>query len=266
LQLQQPLICKTMKKLILAVTALVTMSNSSFAQLGSTDKDLVYTPVTPCRVLDTRTSQGGTGAIAANSSKHFKVWGQTSFAAQGGSATNCGLTAGSDVAAVAMNFTVVTPAAGGFITAYPFGGALPVAATVNFQVGDIARGDFTIAKVTQTGSAATNHLSVFSTSLADVVGDVVGYYSKPVSAGSFECIDSASGVATLPANGNIAVYSAACNVGYAITGGSCISNTYGTYVISSQIVGRTYYCLYQNSSAADASIEATGRCCRIPGR
>ena len=64
-----------MKKLILTIAALVTISTSSFAQLGSADKDLVYTPVTPCRVLDTRTSQGGTGAIAAGGTKHFKIWG-----------------------------------------------------------------------------------------------------------------------------------------------------------------------------------------------
>ena len=31
--------------------------------LGDTDDDLVYTPVTPCREVDTRPSQGGTGAI-----------------------------------------------------------------------------------------------------------------------------------------------------------------------------------------------------------
>ena len=53
-----------MKKTFWTLFLLVTVCSSAFAQLGSADKDLVYTPVTPCRVLDTRTTQGGTGAIA----------------------------------------------------------------------------------------------------------------------------------------------------------------------------------------------------------
>lgn len=256
---------------------MLAIASKVYAQLGSADKDLVYTPVTPCRVLDTRTTQGGTGAIAANSSKHFKIWGQTSFAAQGGSATNCGLTAGNNVAAVAMNFTVVTPAAGGFITAYPFGGALPVAATVNFQVGDIARGDFTIAKVTQTGSAATNHLSVFSTSNADVVGDVVGYYAKPVSVGSFECETQRGAVLVLANSSSTA--DKLCNDPTSpplpvppliMTGGGCDFDAYGPSLVVSKstpnLDNTGWFCRWQNSTLTDITAFVYARCCRIPGR
>jgi hypothetical protein len=257
-----------MKKLILAVAAVLTMSTSAFAQLGSTDKDLVYTPVTPCRVLDTRTTQGGTGAIAANGTKHFKIWGQTSFAAQGGSGTNCGLTAGNSVAAVAMNFTVVTPAAGGFITAHPFGVARPTAATVNFQVGDIARGDFSIAKVTQSG---TDHLSIYSTSLADVVGDVVGYYSKPVSVGSLECKYSAYETFSVPASFNsYHITNPACDTGYRVVSAMCENyNAASGLIFAGSSIADTSNagaCFWRNPTAGAINATQSNFCCRIPGR
>jgi hypothetical protein len=253
-----------MKKLILTVATLVTMSISSFAQLGSADKDLVYTPVTPCRVLDTRTTQGGTGAIAANGTKHFKIWGQTSFVAQGGSATNCSLTAGSDVAAVAMNFTVVTPTAGGFITAYPFGVARPTAATVNFQVGDIARGDFTIAKVTQTG---TDHLSIFSASLADVVGDVVGYYSPPLIT-QIQCVETNSPNMTISAGSWGSAVTPACAAGYTLLSGGCTMASSDGRIVSSRLFHdtQTQFCSFRNEGAVGIVGVAYGNCCRIPGR
>jgi hypothetical protein len=257
-----------MKKFILPIAALVTISTSSFAQLGSADKDLVYTPVTPCRVLDTRTSQGGTGAIVASGTKHFKIWGQTTYAAQGGKNSDCGITAGSDVAAVAMNFTVVTPAAGGFITAYPFGGALPVAATVNFQVGDIARGDFTIAKVTQSG---TNHLSIYSSSLTDVVGDVVGYYSKPMSTGSLECTFTATNTVSVPASLSAYQYSqtaTACAAGYRSVSALCENTNAGIFLGGSGVysAGNTSFCYWRNTTAAPIDVYQSNTCCRIPGR
>ena len=55
--------------------------------LGDTQADLVYTPVTPCRIIDTRL---GGGIMAANTTRDFLVTG-TDYSAQGGSATGCGV-------------------------------------------------------------------------------------------------------------------------------------------------------------------------------
>ena len=250
-----------MKTFALALTTLLAVSTSAFAQLGSADKDLVYTPVTPCRVLDTRTSQGGTGAITAAGTKHFKIWGQTSYATQGGSPTNCGLTASSDVAAVAMNFTVVTPAAGGFITAYPFGESLPTAATVNFQVGDVARGDFTIAKVTQTG---TNHLSIYSASLADVVGDVVGYYSRPV-ATALNCATVAGTPTSVAAGAYVSLPTLFCAAGFTPVSLS-ISAGENVLVADSYTAGNAGQVFVRSLSVNTQNVTAKLMCCQIPGR
>jgi hypothetical protein len=257
-----------MKKLILIVAAFVAVSTNAIAQLGSASSDLVYTPVTPCRIFDTRQSQGGTGSIAAAGTKNFVVWGQTSYAAQGGKNTNCGITAGSDTAAVAINVTVVTPAAGGFVTAYPFGAQLPTAATVNFQAGDIARGNFTIAKVNQ--AAASADLSVYSSSLVDVVGDVVGYYSKPA-ATALQCVNSALKFTSIPANSSLSVSANACPTGYSALAATCDSTSTALFILGSGTGGDTNgvtgaFCKFINTSGASQNSYTAATCCRIPGR
>ena len=251
-----------MKKLILLSAAMLTLASTAFAQFGySTTSDAVFTPVAPCRLFDTRPSQGGTGPIAAAGTKVFAVWGQTTYTAQGGAATNCGLDAAANTEAIAMNFTVVTPAAGGFITAYPFGGALPVAATVNFQAGDIARGDFTIAKVTQTG---TSHLSIYSTSNADVVGDVVGYFARP-KASNLSCTNPpestlvvAPGVlASLPIPACPATNSYSSIGGYCFTDGAEMQSYTGS---------QGGECKMKNLGSVSATMTAGRRCCGVAGR
>jgi hypothetical protein len=243
---------------------LLTLATNNYAQIGSVDKDLVYTPVTPCRLFDTRPSQGGTGPIAAAGTKSFAIWGQTTYAAQGGAASNCGITAGSDVAAVAMNVTVVTPAAGGFITAYPSGAARPTAATVNFQVGDIARGNFTIAKVAQSG---VNNLSIFSSSSADVIGDVVGYYSKPM-ATALECYSTEDENFVVPI-GFDGVYTTAtrCDAGYSAVSANCFTSLTNMYFEGSGTTGNAAWCAWNNlSPISNNTVSQSVKCCQIPGR
>ena len=247
-----------MKKLGLIFLALFTLGGNAFAQIGSTDTDLVYTPVAPCRLFDTRPSQGGTWPIPAAGTKNFLILGQSSYAAQGGKASDCGITAGSNTAAVAMNVTVVTPAAGGFVTAYPFGAALPTAATVNFQAGDIARGNFTVAKINQAGSF---DLSVFSTSLVDVVGDVVGYYSKPKQT-ALLCYTTAVNAVALNAGQIGSASAAACATNYSSTGIYCDTTNANVVVISNN----STTCYAKNNGSTANNLVVSQRCCSIPGR
>ncbi len=144
--------------------------------LGSLSSDLVYTPVTPCRIMDTRKAGVKSGILAASSQRGFIGWG-ASFADQGGTASTCGLPENTDNAAIAVNFTIVSPTTGGYITAYPADAATaPLAATLNFNAGDV-KGSNAILKLSQSGSA--DHFKIFSTSTAHLVADVVGYYAKP---------------------------------------------------------------------------------------
>lgn len=253
-----------MKHIFLKAAVLMFTASSAFAQFGySATSDAVFTPVAPCRLFDTRTSQGGTGPITAAGIKGFNVWGQTSFAAQGGSPTNCGLDAGVETEAIAMNITVVTPDAGGFITAYPSGAAtVPNAATVNFNAGDV-KGNFTVVKVLQS-TIATSHLSIYSTSGLDVVGDVVGYFARPKGANLTCSNPPETTLAVLPGViGRLAIPACATTNSYG--GGSSVPycSTDGTDMAT---YGGSGVCAMKNLGSISATITAGRRCCGVTGR
>ena len=199
------------------------------ADIGSLDKDLVYTPITPCRLLDTRNAPlFSSTPIAADSTRNFAVWNVSTFGNQGGEGINCGLTASLNTAAIAVNFTVVSPVTGGYITAFPRGAVRPVAATVNFSAGDI-RGNSAIVKVSQTPAENLN-LSVYSTSSTHLVADVVGYFSRPITK-ALNC-NVVLAERQLAANFEGFTYTtAACAAGFTVVSANCY-NSGGSNAIS----------------------------------
>jgi hypothetical protein len=87
------------------------------ARLGDLTADLTYTPLTPCRIVDTRST--GLGAISANNVRSVVALTVSNFSSQGGSPTACG-TSGMSATAVAINVTAVAPAAAGYTTVFPW--------------------------------------------------------------------------------------------------------------------------------------------------
>src|SRR2546427_3302888 len=84
--------------------------------LGDTGDDLVYTPIVPCRILDTR---NGTvppyNAVMVGGSAFPVTANLANFAPQGGSATDCNLPA--SFAAIAVTLTVLNPNFDAFMAA-----------------------------------------------------------------------------------------------------------------------------------------------------
>ena len=163
---------------ISAAIVLTACSTLASAQLGSLSTDLVYTPVTPCRIIDTRSAAAG--QMAAGSTRAFNAWTTTNFASQGGTnSSNCGIPANTNTAAIVVYFTVVYPSAAGYITTFP-GDIVPqpLASTVNFGAGEV-KGNNATLKLDQTSGVTTNHFKVFTSSATHLVADVVGYYAKP---------------------------------------------------------------------------------------
>jgi hypothetical protein len=148
-------------------------SASGGKALGDPDRDLVYVPVAPCRILDTRNVGG---PIAANSVRDFDLADAVRYSTQGGDTSNCNVGNKGSFAAAAINFTVVNPNAAGYITAFAYLASQPTAATINYVAGDIRNG-FTIVRLDQ--SAATNEFSVYSFAQTHLVADVVGYFINP---------------------------------------------------------------------------------------
>src|SRR5207247_9417884 len=61
--------------------------------LGDSAADLVYTPVIPCRIIDTRLAGAG-GALAPGTPRDFHVSGTAGFESRGGKVGGCGVPAG----------------------------------------------------------------------------------------------------------------------------------------------------------------------------
>ncbi len=259
-----------MKKLLIMLAAALTFTTTAFAQIGSLSADLVFTPITPCRILDTRLIGGGAGTpIAAGTTSSYFTGGVASFAGAGGSATNCGLqTAGLNIAAVAVNFVAVGPSAAGYITVFPAGGAQPTASTLNYTAGEVVANS-AIVKVSQVSSTA---MSIYSLATTHVVADVTGYYSKPISAGSLECT-------LVTANHSLAInfasyqYSTAtCPATHPVVVSPYCYNNDNPSVYSTGSAANGFgnfggpWCGWRNVSGAAASVIQGQTCCRIPGR
>lgn len=239
-----------------AIFSLLFVGFNASAQIGSLDHDLTFVPVSPCRILDTRV---GGGIISATATRDFIVRTASTgnFTSQGGSSTNCEMNAGVNTAAIAVNLTVVSPAASGYITAYPAGTTKPLAATVNFNTGDV-RGNFAIVQVNQ--SAATQ-LSIFTSSATHVVGDIVGYYSRP-KASILDCITSSPQILAIPANGYSSITLTACPASFTSTATNCLAGNSGMQLLAVD----PYKCTAVNTNQFTTNLTATQRCCRVPGR
>lgn len=254
-----------MKKPIILLAAMLTFATTAFAQIGSLSSDLVFTPVTPCRIVDTRSAGG---AVLGGATRTFKAWG-LNYTAQGGSSTDCGLLQSNDVAALALNLLVITPAGDGFIKAYPVGAPEPNASALNYKGNDVLANG-AILKVSQTSS----DWNLFTVSTTHFVADVVGYYSKP-KATALECVTAVNALTTIPANTNATaatntIPAPVCDSAYTKTATSC--SFYGTQMVLRKTEtspidnGSTSFCVYDNPAATAQTVFITSTCCRIPGR
>ena len=130
--------------------------NGYYTGAGGTGS--AFVPITPQRLLDTRTSTGGT-SIAPNATESF------------------GLTNGSipsSASAVATNVTAIPGNAPGYLTVYPTADTtVPVASDVDWAADEVVP-NFTIAD-----TAGTGHVNIFNNQGAtlDLAIDAFGYFA-----------------------------------------------------------------------------------------
>ena len=224
--------------------------------LGALSNDLVYTPIQPCRIIDTRSTAAG--SIANNSTRSFVAINASSFTSQGGSATNCG-TLGLNATAVAINLTAVTPAAAGYATAYPFGTAQPVASSVNYTAGAIVNN----ALIVQIPNPLSSFdFTVYSFAQSHYVADIVGYFAPPV-ATALQCQETANTDLSIAANGGTGNANApACATGYTQTATNCETTSWLMPIVYFQ----SGTCSARNGDTTAQTLRASRTCCRVPGR
>ena len=120
-----------------------------------------YHPVTPARILDSRTAIGAwPGPLASGAPRDLQV---------------TGLGGGSDVpasaSAVVMNVTATGGTQNSFVTAWPSGTGPPTASNLNFAVGQTIPNLVTV-KLGMGGKVSFRNAA----GAVDLVADVVGYY------------------------------------------------------------------------------------------
>ena len=242
----------------LATQAQVLHSGPSTALLGSTTADLVYTPLAPCRIADTRNVGG---PISGGFSRGFKGYSATNFAAQGGtSSSNCGIP--QNPSALMINIAAPASTHGGYLTVWPYATTMPLASNLDYKTGDLANNEIA-AKMTI--GNATDDFSVYANGTTNVVIDVVGYFMAPV-ATPLETT-TASRFDSIPAGTQVSGLTLSCPTGYAITGGGCFTDDTGNVFITSDgIFSNQQYCSYHNFSGTASGTGTWAQCARIPGR
>jgi len=228
------------------------------AAIGSSQSDLVFTPVPPCRIVDTRISGG---KITSGTSRGFFAHGNTT--GQGGAICN---NPNFDPAAVAVNVAVVEPNGLGHIRIYPQGGSVPTASLVNFMTAGQIIANAVVAK---TGISLGADFRIYAARTTHVVVDLMGYFAPPKPTTPQRQVVSAS--TSMPDNTNKAVNSPSCPSGYQLSGGGCHFSHFDNDLIligSRPWSGNRWHCDARNDagSGSGRTLTAHAVCLRIPGR
>ena len=244
-------------------TTSVAVSVSS--GLGSSTDDLVYTPITPCRFVDTRIIRVPLGLTP-------RQYNTAGVGSDYGGDSNCRLPGSSGEPAIAANVTLVGPAnSAGYLTVRP-AGSTNVTSWLNFnQAGPsvaVANQGVITTGLNESGDYAFEAF-VFN-GPADVVIDYFGYFSAAAPT-ALDCVNIPTTDVTLPADSSGSYPAAACPAGYAVTAPSCYNyNNKNVYVGGSGISnntsgpGSSAFCEFINRSTVSATASVGASCCRVP--
>ena len=157
-----------------ALTTTAPMATGSIRSKALSDSaSMTYTPVVPCRIVDSRNA-GGT--FGSGETRHYLAHVTSgTFAPQGGAASNCGIPAAPG--AVALNLTIVSAGGIGFLTAWPYNTAQPLASTLTYFASGELVSNGALIPICQ--PACTADFSVYVSGIVDVIIDIVGYFEQP---------------------------------------------------------------------------------------
>jgi hypothetical protein len=172
------------------ITSLL-ITNTKVCPAGTVEPDCTnpppgeYVPVTPTRILETRTDDGGgsTGCApncqtanwkgkaqpADNEVVHVKVNNLTF-------ASPSDLAVAADASAVVVNVTAVTPTNTGFVTVYNCDDARPTASSINLEPGGAAFSAAPNAVIANVSAAG--EICIYTKSATHLVADIAGWFPK----------------------------------------------------------------------------------------
>lgn len=248
------------------VSTLAKPAPGQVKALGDAGQDVTYTPVTPCRLVETRGTFAavyqGDGS-ASHTPVPFSPNEIRSYTVQGGNGVCLTqLPPGLNPAAVQLQvFGMPTTTLSGDIEILPQGATFGSTATMVY-LGSVA---FNTVSTAATINLADNQISVqVRGGGANLALDVVGYFAAPATT-ALECTQVTGPNTSIAVSADTLVALPNCTSGYTRTGSSCsgTANIPGGYLVETNATG----CLFRNLSAvATYAATATSTCCRIPGR
>jgi hypothetical protein len=144
------------------------------AKVNSGTRELLYRPLTPCRIVDTR--HGGGGAISNGQTRTYNA--SSNLINQGASLANCGVP--SNATGITANVTITGTTGFGNLRVFPASAGVPNASTINWT----GSGQ-TFANEVGIGLSA-NQFKVFGDigggGHTNVIFDVTGFYTQQINA------------------------------------------------------------------------------------
>ncbi|HEY1206350.1 MAG TPA: protease pro-enzyme activation domain-containing protein [Bryobacteraceae bacterium] len=155
-------------------------------QMGVGPGALLFVPVTPCRVVDTRNAGGPFGGptMTAGSSRSFSI-------------PQSGCNIPGTAAAYSLNVTVVPQGSLSYLTLWPTGQNQPFVSTLNSSGGIVTAN----AAIVPAGTGGA--VSVYVTGTTDVVLDIDGYFSNAPGGAAFYDATPCRVADTRNANGSL---------------------------------------------------------------
>ena len=236
------------------------VSDGSLELLGATTGDLVFTPIPPCRMVDTRNVGARTGLLNLGAPRVFDLTTGGFSKGQGGSTSCPGLPSFSNFGWSA-NVTVTGYANNGGLKAYPFGGAEPATSIINYfpaayaiansstLTGCFGCGD----DVTFLAFGAPTHLIV----------DVMGYYEVATGFASGAVTRLAGTTETVAAGVYTSVFGASCPAGTVVIGGAQTNSSSSSNTILTSdhsISGTQWYEYVKNTGSSSATVTVFSIC------
>jgi hypothetical protein len=143
----------------------------------------LYNPLpTPTRICDTRA--GNPSSLSGSNAQCGGPGGSGDrLSAQGTMSVQVAGIDGipADVSAAVLNVTVVNPTSPGYVTVFPEDGTQPDTSNVNYAAGQNATNRVIVPL---SGGASPGQISIFSSSSADIIVDISGYFSAAGSTGT----------------------------------------------------------------------------------
>ncbi len=231
--------------------------------IGDSDTSLVYVPIAPCRVVDTRNAGTRTGILTAGTSRTFDLTTEAFTDGQGGTGPCPGLPNYSYYG-WSVNITAAGYAINGNLVVWGYGGTEPATSILNHPLGPYAIAN----AATVTGCVGCTDDIVVKANVGDthVIIDVMGYY-KDASVADSTVTRWAGTPMVIPANSKNFVTGGACPTGTVMIGGE-VDHSAGDVAMgeSHQDSSVTWTFWMINNTASSVSITAWSRCLDLPVR